>query len=122
MGSNNIQPQAHDHKGFQGYAWREQKDRVACRSSRCIPEAIHTNEAGGWEFIILPDIRTYKMIRNEMRAVYQELCRLRDCSEMDDLLIYQIELLTKFFVGLAGEGYESPLEEEDDAISGMERG
>lgn len=74
------------------------------------------------DFVILPDIRTYKMLRNEMRSVYQELCRLRDCSEMDDLLIYRIELLSKFFIGIAGEEYKSEMDEEDETIADMERG
>lgn len=36
------------------------------------------------EFTVVLDIRTYKMLRDTMRQVYQELCRLRDCSTMDE--------------------------------------
>lgn len=36
------------------------------------------------EFTVVPDIRTYKMLRDTMRQVYQELYRLRDCSTMDE--------------------------------------
>lgn len=38
----------------------------------------------GKEFTVVPDIRTYKMLHDTMRQVYQDLCRLRDCSTMDE--------------------------------------
>lgn len=73
------------------------------------------------EFTIVPDIRTYKMLRDEMRAVYQELSRLRDCSEIDERLAAKVDLLSELFVGVAGERLGSPLEQEDDLIDAMER-
>ena len=73
------------------------------------------------EFTIVPDVRTYKMLRDEMRAVYQELSRLRDCSEMDERLAAKVDLLSELFVGVAGERLGSPLEQEDDLIDAMER-
>lgn len=74
------------------------------------------------EFTVVPDLRTYKMLRDSMRQVYQELCRLRDCSVMDERLIAKIELLADLFVGIAGDGSHSQLEAEDALISNMERG
>ncbi len=73
------------------------------------------------EFTIVPDIRTYKMLRDEMRAVYQELSRIRDYSEMDEQLAAKVDLLAESFVGIASESIGSPLEQEDDLISTMER-
>lgn len=73
------------------------------------------------EFTVVPDLRTYKLLRDEMRAVYQELCRLRDCSAMDGRLIAKVELLSDLFVGIAGDAPRGPLEEEDALIAGMER-
>lgn len=73
------------------------------------------------EFTVVPDIRTYKIQRDEMRAVYQELCRLRDCSEMDERLSAKVDLLAELFAGIAGETPESPLEQEDSLIGAMER-
>lgn len=73
------------------------------------------------EFTIVPDIRTYKMLRDEMRAVYQELSRLRECSEMDRALAAKVELLAELFIGIADETRESPLEQEDSLIDAMER-
>ena len=73
------------------------------------------------EFTIIPDIRTYKMLRDEMRAVYQELSRIRDCSEMDERLTAKVDLLAELFTGLAGKASESPIKQEDDLIDMMER-
>lgn len=74
------------------------------------------------EFTVVPDIRTYKMLRDSMRQIYQELCRLRDCSTMDERLIAKIELLSDLFVGIAGDAPRGELEKEDDMIAEMERG
>lgn len=73
------------------------------------------------EFTIVPDIRTYKMLRDEMRAVYTELSRLRDCSKMDEFLAAKVDLLAELFIGIAGNAPESPLEQEDNLINAMER-
>lgn len=74
------------------------------------------------EFTVVPDIRTYKMLREPMSRVYQELCRLRDCSTMEERLIAKIELLSDLFVGIAGDAECGELEREDDLIAEMERG
>lgn len=71
---------------------------------------------------MIPDLRTYKMLRDSMRQVYQELCRLRDCSAMDERLIAKIELLSEFFVDIADDAPRSQLEAEDLMIADMERG
>lgn len=60
------------------------------------------------EFAVAPDVRTYKMLRDEMRAVCQELFRLRDCSEMNERLTAKVELLAELFVGIAGERFGEP--------------
>lgn len=73
------------------------------------------------EFTIVPDIRTYKMLRDEMQAVYKELSRLRDCSEMDERLATKVDLLAELFIGIAGKAPKSPLEQEDNLINAMER-
>ena len=70
------------------------------------------------EFTVVPDIRTYKMLRESMRQVYQELCRLRDCSTMDARLIAKVDL----FVGISEDAPRGELEKEDELITDMERG
>ena len=72
------------------------------------------------EFTIVPDIRTYKMLRDEMRAVYQELSRLRDCSEMDELLAARVSLLSDLFTGLKGEA-ACQMDKEDAVIAELNR-
>jgi hypothetical protein len=74
------------------------------------------------EFTVVPDLRTYKMLRDSMHQVYQELCRLRDCSVMDERLIAKIELLSEFFIDIADDAPRSQLEAEDLMIADMERG
>lgn len=74
------------------------------------------------EFTVVPDIRTYKMLRDTMRQVYQELCRLRDCSAMDARLIAKVELLSDLFVGISEDAPRGELEKEDELITDMERG
>lgn len=73
------------------------------------------------EFTVVPDIRTYKMLCDAMRQVYQELCRLRDCSTMDERLIAKIELLSDLFVDIAGDASCGEPEKEDNLIAEMER-
>lgn len=74
------------------------------------------------EFIVVPDIRTYKMLRDLMCQIYQELCRLRDCSTMDERLIAKIELVSNLFVGIAGDLARGEFEKEDNLIAEMKRG
>ena len=74
------------------------------------------------EFTVVPDIRTYKMLRDEMRLVYQELCRLRDGSSLDERIIAKIEILSDLFAGIAGEDYKSQIDQEDSLIEDMGRG
>lgn len=73
------------------------------------------------EFTIVPDVRTYKMLRDEMRSVYSELCRIRDGSGINEQLEAKIVLLSELFAGLNDVGTESPLQQADDLISDMER-
>lgn len=74
------------------------------------------------EFTVVPDTRTYKMLHDTMRQVYQELCRLRDCLTMDERLIAKIELLSDLFVDIAGDASRDELEKEDNLFAEMERG
>lgn len=72
------------------------------------------------EFTIVPDIRTYKMLRDEMRAVYQELSRIRDCSEIDERLAARFNLLSDLFAGLRGKAI-CQMDKEDATIAELNR-
>lgn len=101
---------------------REEADRIELLANAAgvsQQEYILTKLENG-EFTIVPDLRTYKMLRDSMRQVYQELCRLRDGSNIDERLIAKVELLTDLFAGIGGKSV-CQLDKEDEAISGMER-
>lgn len=61
------------------------------------------------------------MLRDEMRLVFQELRRLRDCSQMNESLLSKVELLADLFIGM-DEDAPSVLEIEDAMINEMKRG
>lgn len=102
---------------------REESERIEllARASGVTQQEYIMAKIEDREFTVAPDIRTYKMLRESMRQVYQELCRLRDCSAMDKHLIAKIELLSDLFVGIAGDAECGELEREDDLIAEMER-
>ena len=77
---------------------REESDRIEllARAAGVTQQEYIMAKFEDREFTVVPDIRTYKMLRDSMRQVYQELCRLRDCSTMDERLIAKIELLRPF--------------------------
>lgn len=60
-------------------------------------------------FTAAPDIRAYKLIRNEMSNAYQGVSMLRDRSEteLDEGLTTKVDLPSKQFVGIADESPES---------------
>lgn len=72
-------------------------------------------------FTVVLDIRAHKMLRDEMRPVYQELRKLRGRSQMDEPLVSKVELLADLFIGMTA-GAPSILEIEDTMIDEMERG
>ena len=61
---------------------REESDRIEllARAAGVTQQEYIMAKFEDREFTVVPDIRTYKMLRDSMRQVYQELCRLRDCS------------------------------------------
>lgn len=114
------------------------RKRSATKAFRCTPETSERIEllakcAGvtqqeyitlmveGGPIPINPDIRTYKMLRDDMRKIYQELCRIRPGGNMDEQLVAKVELLAELFVGIAVEE-PGVLDLEDAMIDEMERG
>lgn len=77
------------------------------------------DKIGDKEITVVPDIRINRMLRDAMHQVYQELCRLHDCSTMDERLIVKIELLSDLFVDIAGDASRGELEKEDNLIAEM---
>lgn len=113
------------------------RKRTISKAFRCSPEESHRIEllakaAGVTQqeyimakiedkgFTIVPDVRTYKMLRNEMRAVASELSRLRNTGNLGGELEARVILLCDLFLGVAD--IETPLAEEDALIEEMGRG
>lgn len=113
------------------------RKRTISKAFRCSPEESHRIEllakAAGVaqqeyimakienkDFTIVPDIRTYKMLRNETRTVASELSRLRNTGDLGAELEARVELLCDPFLGVAD--VEAPLAEEDALIEEMKRG
>lgn len=71
------------------------------------------------EVTVIPSSRVQRALREHMSAVYLELRRIRDGSELSPELEAVIGLLAKEFVALGGE--RSDVEREDDAIKSINR-
>lgn len=72
------------------------------------------------DVVVLPNSRVHKALRDHMRAVYLELRRIRDGSEISPELEAVIAVLASEFVGLGSET-ASAVDEEDRAIHSLTR-
>lgn len=73
------------------------------------------------EVVVRPDVRVYKMLRDEMARVYRELRRIRSASEVDEGLAWTVDFLAREFSAMRGEAEPSDVEREDALIFGMSR-
>ena len=60
-------------------------------------------KAENHEIVVNPDIRIYKLLKEQMKDVYVELRRLRSASEMDERLIELLQILTRVFADMGEE-------------------
>ena len=72
-------------------------------------------------FRVRPDVRIYKMLRDEMTRVYRELRRIRSAGEVDERLAWTVDFLAKEFSAMRGDEEPSDVEREDALIFGMSR-
>ena len=73
------------------------------------------------EVVVRPDVRVYKMLRDEMARVYRELRRIRSAGEVDEGLAWTVDFLAREFSAMRGEAEPSDVEREDALIFGMSR-
>ena len=73
------------------------------------------------EVVVRPDVRVYKMLRDEMARVYRELRRIRSAGEVDEGLAWTVDFLAREFSAIRGEEEPSDVEREDALIFGMSR-
>lgn len=78
-----------------------------------------TNRLLEREVKVIPSSRVQRALREQMGAVYLELRRIRDGSELSPELEAVIGLLADEFAALGGE--RSGVEQEDDAIKSINR-
>ena len=79
------------------------------------------SRALGEEVVVRPDVRVYKMLRDEMARVYRELRRIRSAGEVDEGLAWTVDFLAREFSAMRGEAEPSDVEREDALIFGMSR-
>ena len=73
------------------------------------------------EVVVRPDVRVYKMLRDEMGRVYRELRRIRSADEVDEGLAWTVDFLARELSAMRGEADPSDVEREDALIFGMPR-
>lgn len=52
---------------------------------------------------VSPNVRVYRMLRDQMKSVYVELRRLRSADGIDERLIELMQVLTRVFVDLGAD-------------------
>lgn len=74
---------------------------------------------------VSPNVRVYRMLRDQMRSVYVELRRLRSTDGIDERLIELIQVLTRVFIGLGTDelgAVGGDVAQQDAAVLRMGRG
>ena len=55
------------------------------------------------DVVVQGNPRVYKALRNQMTDIYEELKRLEGCSEVNEELLYTIQMIAEIMNGLKGE-------------------
>lgn len=71
---------------------------------------------------VVPNVRVYKALRNEMRLVHRELSRIVAGGSPDPRTIELAEMLAHEFVALRGDVPADEIDEERAMLMAMERG
>ena len=77
------------------------------------------------DITVRPNVRVYKMLRDQMRSVYVELRRLRNADDIDERLIELMQVLTRVFVDLGADELgpaDDDIAQQDAAVFRMARG
>lgn len=73
------------------------------------------------EVVVRPDVRVYKMLRDEIGRVYRELRRIRSAGEVDEGLAWTVGFLARKFAAMRGGEEPSDVERKDALIFGISR-
>lgn len=74
---------------------------------------------------VSPNVRVYRMLRDQMKSVYVELRRLRSADGIDERLIELMQVLTRVFVDLGADelgAVGDDVAQQDAAVLRMARG
>lgn len=74
---------------------------------------------------VSPNVRVYRMLRDQMRSVYVELRRLRSADGIDERLIELMQVLTRVFIDLGADelgAVGDDVAQQDAAVLRMARG
>ena len=72
-----------------------------------------------------PNVRVYRMLRDQMKSVYVELRRLRSADGIDERLIELMQVLTRVFIDLGADelgAVGDDVAPQDAAVLRMARG
>ena len=74
---------------------------------------------------VSPNVRVYRMLRDQMKSVYVELRRLRSADGIDERLIELMQVLTRVFIDLGADelgAVGDDVAQQDAAVLRMARG
>lgn len=94
---------------------------LMARTSGMTKQDYPYSRALGEEVVVRPDVRAYKMLRDEMGRVYHELRRIRSAGEVDEGLAWTVGFLARKFAAMRGGEEPSDVEREDALIFGISR-
>lgn len=107
--------------GFRVTPEQARRIDLMARTSGMTKQDYLYSRALGEEIVVRPDVRVYKMLRDEMARVYRELRRIRSAGEVDEELTWTVDFPTREFSAMRGEAEPSGVERENALIFGMSR-
>ena len=68
------------------------------------------------DIAVRPDLRIYKLLKEQMKDLYIELRRMRSAEEMDERIIEMLQTLTQVFIDMG----EEELKPKDNGVVQMD--
>lgn len=107
--------------GFRVKPEQARRIDLIARTSGMTKQDYLYSRALGEEVVVRPDVRAYKMLRDEMGRVYHELRCIRSAGEVDEGLAWTVGFLARKFAAMRGGEEPSDVEREDALIFGISR-
>ena len=68
------------------------------------------------DIVVNPNLRTYKLLKEQIKDLYVELRRMRSAEEMDERVIEMLQVLTQVFIDMG----EEELKPKDNGVVQMD--